>query len=70
MGFQGKHFTPNRIEHKCYKCSSTDLEKIPAVAWTSQWRCNQCKYYNFIIYADFMSGAFHEDVYISKEKYN
>ena len=68
---KGEHFTPIMAEYKCYKCGNKkELEKIKSKSWTSQFKCSKCNYYTFIIHADFMGGALHEDVYISKEQYN
>lgn len=66
---KGKHFKPKRIEHKCYNCESTNIENLESPAWTGQWKCNSCNHYNFAVYADFMGGALHEDVYVDETKY-
>lgn len=51
-----KEFDVNSFEHKCYKCDSNNIVRLPASAWSDKYRCNDCQYYTYVIYSDKMGG--------------
>lgn len=62
-------FQPSSTNYTCYKCGCKQVESLPAGSWTAKWRClnDDCGYFNYVVHADFMSGALHEDVAIDKK---
>lgn len=57
LGFKPENvYESNRAESKCYNCESENIEKFNASSWTSKYKCKDCGYYSFIVYADAMGG--------------
>lgn len=66
LGFKPeKFYTLPDIKNHCYNCGSNNVERFPAGAWTSKKKCNDCGYYNYIVYQDRMGGALTDDVAVS-----
>lgn len=67
LGFKPEAvFEPRVAEYKCYKCESINMKQINSPAWTSKRQCKDCNYFTYVVHADFMGGAFCEDVAIDK----
>lgn len=66
LGFKPeKQFRLSDIDRKCYNCESDSVEEMKASSWCAKWRCNDCRYYNYVVYQDRMGGALTDDVAVS-----